>query len=336
VERIIRWIRRIAKIGFIRKIIKTTIYLLSSALVAPSTSPAAQRLRPPPPPNTIPENLFSRFTLDHKIPVVYCYYDNTIGDGGGVVHNTPKTYEKAFKQIRNKTFKYYGKEINAFYETFAKYSFNDKTVLIWGLAGCNCEALAIYNGAKKVYVVDYNKPICDHPSIEVLTHEELKTRDIKTDFAISYSSFEHDGLGRYGDPIDPDGDFRAMQEAHKALNDDGVLFFGVPLGKDALCWNAHRIYGKIRLPLILKGWRCTDVFSIYDNLPFETNEIGEGRQAVMVLRKIDGDFPSDDDLNETLNRYGATATRNDRELSTISRFILEHKRSAAQFSDRAE
>lgn len=33
------------------------------------------------------------------------------------------------------------------------------------------------------------------------------------DFAVSYSSWEHDGLGRYGDPIDPWGDIKAMQRA---------------------------------------------------------------------------------------------------------------------------
>jgi hypothetical protein len=33
------------------------------------------------------------------------------------------------------------------------------------------------------------------------------------DFAVSYSSWEHDGLGRYGDPVDPWGDVKAMQRA---------------------------------------------------------------------------------------------------------------------------
>jgi hypothetical protein len=33
------------------------------------------------------------------------------------------------------------------------------------------------------------------------------------DFVFSFSSWEHDGLGRYGDPIDPWGDVKAMQRA---------------------------------------------------------------------------------------------------------------------------
>jgi len=30
------------------------------------------------------------------------------------------------------------------------------------------------------------------------------------DFAFSYSSIEHNGLGRYGDPLDPNADLRDM------------------------------------------------------------------------------------------------------------------------------
>jgi hypothetical protein len=33
------------------------------------------------------------------------------------------------------------------------------------------------------------------------------------------------------------------------------LIFGVPIGVDALMWNVHRIYGKLRLPLLFKDWK---------------------------------------------------------------------------------
>jgi SAM-dependent methyltransferase len=181
------------------------------------------------------------------------------------------------------------------------YSVNNKSVIIWGLAGCNCEALAVWAGADKVYVVDYNKPVCDNEKIEVMNHEEILNAGIKTDFAVSYSSFEHDGLGRYGDPLSPDGDLRAMQEAHKFLKKDGILFFGVPLGQDCLVWNGHRIYGKIRLPLLLKGWQLLDVFDVYNKdtaeYPFDL-ELGTYIQNVLVLRKIDKDYPDDEYLTK--------------------------------------
>ncbi|MDR0665664.1 MAG: DUF268 domain-containing protein [Helicobacteraceae bacterium] len=321
--------RRLAKIGFIRKGIKKLIWALDRSLVEPQLLSFAPPL--PLPPNTIPQNLIPDFTLDNAIKVAYSYCAEVNGDGA--VHNSAKEYKKVFKQIKNRSFRYYGAEINAFYAAFERYTFSDKTVLVWGLAGCNCEALSIYNNARKVYVVDYNKPICDHPQIEVLTHEELNKKDLKTDFAISYSSFEHDGLGRYGDPIDPIGDLKAMKAAHNSLKEGGILFLGVPLGKDLLCWNLHRIYGKIRLPLLLKGWRCEEIFDIYDGSPFdESIELGQHRQSLMVLRKINDDYPSDEELNETIGRKSNNAkeARNNQILAQINQFVLDYKNARAK------
>jgi SAM-dependent methyltransferase len=53
---------------------------------------------------------------------------------------------------------------------------------------------------------------------------------------------EHVGLGRYGDPLDPDGDLRAMRELERVLAPGGSLLFVVPVGRPRVCFNAHRIY----------------------------------------------------------------------------------------------
>jgi len=54
---------------------------------------------------------------------------------------------------------------------------------------------------------------------------------------------EHIGLGRYGDPYDPEGDIKAMNELSRVLAPGGSLLFVVPAGKEArLQFNAHRIY----------------------------------------------------------------------------------------------
>lgn len=56
---------------------------------------------------------------------------------------------------------------------------------------------------------------------------------------------EHVGLGRYGDPMDYDGDIKAINELKRVLAPKGTLLFVVPLGfKDTICFNAHRIYSK--------------------------------------------------------------------------------------------
>jgi SAM-dependent methyltransferase len=53
---------------------------------------------------------------------------------------------------------------------------------------------------------------------------------------------EHVGLGRYGDPIDPDGDIKAIRELRRVLSPGGSLLFVVPVGKSRVEFNAHRIY----------------------------------------------------------------------------------------------
>ncbi len=53
---------------------------------------------------------------------------------------------------------------------------------------------------------------------------------------------EHVGLGRYGDPLDPDGDLKAMAELSRVLAVGGSLLFVVPVGQPRIMFNAHRIY----------------------------------------------------------------------------------------------
>jgi hypothetical protein len=291
----------------------------------------------PPPPNTIPADMDDRYTLDGKIPVVYGYFDDRTKKKPlffpekerGNLHNTARKYAQVFDAINKKTFTYYGYQVNYFYDALKKYSFKDKSVLIWGLAGCNCDALAVWNGASHVYVVDYNKPRCDHEKITVLSHQELFDQKTQTEAGVSYSSFEHDGLGRYGDPLNPEGDLRAMDEARNALVDGGLLFLGLPVGQDFVLWNAHRCYGKLRLPLMLKGWHCIDVYGIPDNV-FEL-PLGKYGQILMVCKKIADDYPDDAVLEQQAykNQEKEAAMHSPELVKKIASFILEHKENAS-------
>ena len=53
---------------------------------------------------------------------------------------------------------------------------------------------------------------------------------------------EHIGLGRYGDPLDPDADLKAIAELKRVLAVGGDLLFVVPIGRPRVMFNAHRIY----------------------------------------------------------------------------------------------
>jgi len=54
-------------------------------------------------------------------------------------------------------------------------------------------------------------------------------------------ALEHFGLGRYGDPIQPDGHKKGLENIIKMLNPQGILYLSVPVGQDKVEFNAHRI-----------------------------------------------------------------------------------------------
>jgi len=53
---------------------------------------------------------------------------------------------------------------------------------------------------------------------------------------------EHIGLGRYGDPLDPSGSKKAFVELERVVQAGGYLFLTVPVGRERVCFNAHRVF----------------------------------------------------------------------------------------------
>lgn len=54
---------------------------------------------------------------------------------------------------------------------------------------------------------------------------------------------EHFGLGRYGDPVDPEACFKALKSMQRVLAPGGHLYIAVPVGdKSGVAFNAHRIF----------------------------------------------------------------------------------------------
>lgn len=55
-------------------------------------------------------------------------------------------------------------------------------------------------------------------------------------------SLEHFGLGRYGDTVDPEACFKCFTNIQKKLKKGGHLYISVPVGKERVEFNAHRIF----------------------------------------------------------------------------------------------
>ncbi len=78
-------------------------------------------------------------------------------------------------------------------------------------------------------------------------------------------TIEHIGLGRYGDPIDPNGDLKSISELKRVLAINGNLLFVVPVGKPKIMYNAHRIYSYDKIMEYFKGFKLLDFSLVPDD-----------------------------------------------------------------------
>jgi hypothetical protein len=76
---------------------------------------------------------------------------------------------------------------------------------------------------------------------------------------------EHVGLGRYGDPIDPEGSRKAAAELKRVLAPRGRLYISLPVGRERVCFNAHRVFDPDTVLGLFSGLRL-ESFSFVDDL----------------------------------------------------------------------
>lgn len=92
---------------------------------------------------------------------------------------------------------------------------------------------------------------------------------------------EHIGLGRYGDPVDPQGDIKAVSELKRVLAPGGHLLFVVPVGLRSLNFNAHRTYDLAAVAEMFEGYELLSSALVTDDARFVENPSPElvNRQA---------------------------------------------------------
>ena len=98
-------------------------------------------------------------------------------------------------------------------------------------------------------------------------------------------TIEHIGLGRYGDPLDPDGDLKAIAELKRVLAVGGNLLFVVPIGGEArIMFNAHRIYTYEQIVEYFSDLHLVEFSLISDTANFKgliSNATEEYRKSVV-------------------------------------------------------
>jgi len=149
----------------------------------------------------------------------------------------------------------YPKSSLQFVEVFNKFiNLSGKNCLVLGSISPWVECLLLHFNAKSVTTLDYITPECNY-KINILSMDNYK-QQMKYDVIVSFSFLEHDGLGRYGDPINPNGDIDACIEAYTMLNNQGYFICGIPIGNGCIEGNYHRIYNQKRIDKL---------FSLFNN-----------------------------------------------------------------------
>ena len=132
---------------------------------------------------------------------------------------------------------------------------NGSNACIFGSMESYYELSLLALGAAHVTTIEYNNLAHMHQRIttkskfnfDALCHSTTSRYRDSFDLEVSMSAFDHDGRGRCGDPLSPEGDLEAMAWAKSLLKPGGVLILTLPIGPDLVVFNLLRRYGEIRL-----------------------------------------------------------------------------------------
>ncbi|MBN2139903.1 MAG: DUF268 domain-containing protein [Desulfovibrionaceae bacterium] len=241
----------------------------------------------PPEPNPplvdrIPDGLLSGFTMDGQCALEYDVQDQRQPPNRVLIY-TDAEIDDCLARIERGESTIYGALDGLVHRALEEHPIGGKDVAVFGSTSPWYEAVCLRHGGRPV-TVEYQRIISRTQRVRTLTVDELKAAPEEFDHALSISSFEHDGLGAYGDPIDPDADLAAMRQVRGLLRPGGLLFLNVPVAwRDRLIFNGCRVYGRRRLPLLFAGFELVASYG-YD--PKRMQDSPDTRfEPLFVLRR---------------------------------------------------
>lgn len=109
--------------------------------------------------------------------------------------------------------------------------------------GSSLALMSTVNALVPVTFVDLRPARLNVPSMLVVAGNlvNLPMRDRSVQSLSCLHVIEHVGLGRYGDALDPDGTAKAARELCRILAPGGRLLLSVPVGRERVAFNAHRV-----------------------------------------------------------------------------------------------
>jgi len=212
------------------------------------------------PPAQIPRELMDGYTMGGRIEIEYNYLDATYPSNWPLIYTDPEI-DLYLDRIQRREWFIYGMTDFWMWDAIAKYPIRNLSVVNMGSLTPWYEATCLFYGARPT-TIDYNPIITLSSRIRTMTIAEWDREQPVFDVGWSISSFEHDGLGMYGDPLDPEGDLKAMKKMKRIVKPGGLLFLSIPVGKDKILFNNARVYGRLRLPLLTEGWEQLTTFGL--------------------------------------------------------------------------
>jgi SAM-dependent methyltransferase len=113
---------------------------------------------------------------------------------------------------------------------------------------------------------------------------KISFADNSVDSLSCMHTIEHVGLGRYGDPIDYDGDLKAIAELKRVVKPGGSLLFVTPVGQPVIAYNAHRIYSFEQVKEYFSGFELKE-FSLVPDDAKDGGLIQNADPAMVPLQK---------------------------------------------------
>lgn len=106
--------------------------------------------------------------------------------------------------------------------------------------------LLSFRQGKRTVMIDIRPLDIQLSGLDFLQADATNLENILDDSIESLSTLhavEHFGLGRYGDPIDPEACFKAIKALQRVIMPGGRLYFAVPIGPEDKCiFNANRVF----------------------------------------------------------------------------------------------
>ncbi len=215
------------------------------------------------PPRRIPPALRANFSMNGRIPIRERYFNDAyLGNASYTLHWNASFIEDYLTQVRAGRLSgtYGAHATNDLHRLLRRIGVRGQRVLVVGSQRPWAEAAALAAGARETVTLEYGRIRATHPRMRSYTPAAFALAYLADDLppfdvVVAYSTYEHSGLGRYGDALNPWADLIAVAMAWCVAKPAALLVLEVARAtSDVLVHNMGRYYADKRLPHLTTNW----------------------------------------------------------------------------------